>query len=786
MMKRERKLHKRPWWGTSLALSLTCFTLALSTVLTGVVTEVGNRTNDSFFRLRNRKTDKSSVIVVVIDDAALSQQGRWPWSRSQLAHLIDILAAGHPRAIGLDMLLSEASDTQDDDALAASMRRAGNVILPAKITTSPAGPLWIEPLPIFAGAALGIGHVQAILDEDGVCRRLPKAEMSLHGRLPMMAALLANAPHAGKEAAGLGGTEVLRPSAVTIDYRGLASGGPPFVGPFPTVSAASLFSGGKYDLRQQTVLVGFAGTGLEDELLTPLSYTAPSPGVLIQANMVDTLERSRALKTANPFGQVALLLVICLLGGKVMQRQNYLRIAVWITVSAATTYFLAYGCFLVWGLQFELGPAIVAEILIVPLGQLQHILLLQGLIGTSLVNLQKQAEGLPLHIAGILSPQLEVSRPLARLTDAESKLNLISRTHEQIAVVSVFQQSLLGGMRDGIAVFDDIGNQMFENAAWKEFLASCGWTQADSWQDLLRALPASRSRPTGVAPQPKAEEYTASTQIDNEILIAGRLWRISMVTLAAVSAVDRPLCMVLTADLTPQMERDQARQQALQFITHELRTPLVSLLGFAELLQHFPEQAKEAGAAGVIQQESERLIALTTMFLECLKLETSLPVITPRETDIEALIQQTNSLAGPLCMASNKRLIVTIPPGQTIIYADGAMMTGALLNLVANAVKYGDDKTDIEVRAGVEGDTVTFGVYNCGPRIPEDEIPLLFTPQYRMMQNTKGRTGWGIGLAFVKRVMDAHRGEVLVRSNDVETSFQLLLPVQLPKNGARS
>ena len=50
------------------------------------------------------------------------------------------------------------------------------------------------------------------------------------------------------------------------------------------------------------------------------------------------------------------------------------------------------------------------------------------------------------------------------------------------------------------------------------------------------------------------------------------------------------------------MERDQARQQALQFITHELRTPLVSLLGFAELLQHFPEQAKAAGAANVIQQ----------------------------------------------------------------------------------------------------------------------------------------------------------------------------------------
>lgn len=74
---------------------------------------------------------------------------------------------------------------------------------------------------------------------------------------------------------------------------------------------------------------------------------------------------------------------------------------------------------------------------------------------------------------------------------------------------------------------------------------------------------------------------------------------------------------------------------------------------------------------------------------------------------------------------------------------------------------------------------------NQGPRIPEQEIPLLFTPQYRMLENTLGRTGWGIGLAFVKRVMDAHGGEVRVRSNDVETCFQLLLPVQSSANGEK-
>jgi signal transduction histidine kinase len=242
---------------------------------------------------------------------------------------------------------------------------------------------------------------------------------------------------------------------------------------------------------------------------------------------------------------------------------------------------------------------------------------------------------------------------------------------------------------------------------------------------------------------------------------------------------DKALYMVLTADLTPQMERDQARQQALQFITHELRTPLVSLQGFAELLQYFPEQAKAAGAVATIHRESERLVALTSMFLECLRLETTLPVIAPALTDAETLMNRACSLAQPLCAASDKNLAVTIPQDKVGLYLDLAMMTGALLNLIANAVKYGTEETEIKARVEHLDDQVVFSVCNQGARIPEDELSRLFIPQYRMSENATGRTGWGIGLAFVKRVMDAHGGEVLVKSNEAETCFQLVLPVHL-------
>jgi signal transduction histidine kinase len=109
------------------------------------------------------------------------------------------------------------------------------------------------------------------------------------------------------------------------------------------------------------------------------------------------------------------------------------------------------------------------------------------------------------------------------------------------------------------------------------------------------------------------------------------------------------------------------------------------------------------------------------------------------------------------------------------------MITGALLNLIANAIKYGRDDTDIDVSAELFEDSAVFSVSNQGNRIPEAEIPQLFLPQYRMLGNSNGLTGWGIGLTFVKRVMDAHGGKVQVRSTDTDTCFQLQLPVHRPQ-----
>src|ERR1700687_5005299 len=158
-------------WRSWLAPSLLLFVAACLLSLTYPVDELGKRANDLYFRLHQHSSPSSQVALVVVDDASLGRYGRWPWPRKRLAELIRAIHAHRPRAIGIDILLSEPEDEQNDSALAGSIRDAGNVVLVDKITGSPGGKLWVEPLRRFAAASAGVGHVQVALDADGILAR---------------------------------------------------------------------------------------------------------------------------------------------------------------------------------------------------------------------------------------------------------------------------------------------------------------------------------------------------------------------------------------------------------------------------------------------------------------------------------------------------------------------------------------------------------------------------------------------------------------------------------------
>ena len=145
------------------------------------VEELSRRTGDMYFRLRGSQGTSPHVAMILIDDASLERYGRWPWKRSLLAQVVRAASIEHPNALGLDILLSETEDETNDRELAKALKDAGNTVLVAKISNSPQGRLWVEPLPLFAQNAVAVGHAQAALGPDSICRSVPVRELSLEG-----------------------------------------------------------------------------------------------------------------------------------------------------------------------------------------------------------------------------------------------------------------------------------------------------------------------------------------------------------------------------------------------------------------------------------------------------------------------------------------------------------------------------------------------------------------------------------------------------------------------------
>ena len=101
---------------------------------------------------------------------------------------------------------------------------------------------------------------------------------------------------------------------------------------------------------------------------------------------------------------------------------------------------------------------------------------------------------------------------------------------------------------------------------------------------------------------------------------------------------------------------------------------------------------------------------------------------------------------------------------------------GALLKLVINAIKYGSPGTDIRVSCTQCAGEIVLEVRNRGQSIPENEIPRLFDPYYRASKVESGASGWGLGLAFVKRIAEKHGGWVTAESLDQANIFEIHLP----------
>ena len=217
------------------------------------------------------------------------------------------------------------------------------------------------------------------------------------------------------------------------------------------------------------------------------------------------------------------------------------------------------------------------------------------------------------------------------------------------------------------------------------------------------------------------------------------------------------------------------RSDFVNNFSHEFKTPIVSIAGFASLLRRgdlTEEQRQEYMEA--IEEESMRLSAMATNVLNLSKIENQ--AILGQKTRFNLSEQIRSCILLLERKWSDKHLDLSLDFDEYEIYADQEMLKQVWINLLDNATKFTPEYGLIRVTIQQQTEQLIVSVMNTGSTIPGDKLERICQKFYQADEShaTKGN---GVGLAIVKKVVDLHRGKVEVSSEENSTTFTVMLPV---------
>jgi signal transduction histidine kinase len=214
-------------------------------------------------------------------------------------------------------------------------------------------------------------------------------------------------------------------------------------------------------------------------------------------------------------------------------------------------------------------------------------------------------------------------------------------------------------------------------------------------------------------------------------------------------------------------------------IVHEMRTPLNSIIAYADLMQR-PAISREQCVqfAEIIRSEAERISEMANNFLDLARLQSGRASLARDPVDLNTVIQLSVNVIKP--QADEKAIIISLDTPERVppVIGDAQRLHQALLNLLSNAVKYSPQGSQITVRARHEKNRLSVSVSDKGPGIPPEALPNIFERFYRVPGTERHITGTGLGLTITQQIIEAHGGEITVESElGKGTTFTFTLPV---------
>lgn len=228
-------------------------------------------------------------------------------------------------------------------------------------------------------------------------------------------------------------------------------------------------------------------------------------------------------------------------------------------------------------------------------------------------------------------------------------------------------------------------------------------------------------------------------------------------------------------------QANRAKTLFLANMTHELKTPLNSMLGYSQYLKMPQLGALNKGqseAVSSIESSGRHLLKLVEQILEYSRMEAGRIPLDRSQCDIAALIHESVQSFHTACRQKGIELMEDLPSGPVRTECDQTRMRQVMDNLLSNAIRHTDADGQIQVSLLEGSENILIRVKDNGAGIPPEDQDRIFEPfEQSVSRKSTKREGTGLGLAIVKRIVDMHQGFITLQTTEGSgTTFTIGLP----------
>jgi CHASE2 domain-containing sensor protein/signal transduction histidine kinase len=737
------------------------------------------------------------IILVAIDDFSLQQLGRWPWPRERHAQLINQLTAAKPRALGLDIILVEPESRGEilgagDAALQKALEKNAGAVLPIVMINPGTGLAAGLPIPALAQAARKLGHIHLEHDSDGVVRSVFLNE-SLNGqRWPYFALALAQLgrPTLQPAASAANPTETV----INSVWKRTQQLHIPFAasGQFQSVPYVSVLRGEvpAEFFTDKYVLVGATAMGLTDSYPTPVSGTSGAmPGVEIHANALASILDGRAIKIA-PSWLAALLSMVPVLLALVGYLLLSPRLALVIAAGLLGATLMASYLSLQAGLWVAPSAAALVLMLSYPLWSWRRLEAAITYLGQEFIRLDDEPHLLP----EAPSPSQEAIEDML-----ERRINAMKNAARRVRELRKFVSNSLDNLPDATLVTTTAGHILLANQQAKDYFKEHALTGStlDSASIFSLLAPLATPQPIDL---PANSNFQWKSLLDpqqvatltNGVSVTDARQRDLLVKSAPCYSTTQVLTgwIVSVTDISPIRAAERSRDETLRFLSHDMRAPQASILALLELQAEPTSALSQPELFSRIEKASRRTLGLADNFVQLARAEAHEYRLD--EVDFQDLLFDATDEMWSVAKGKQIEITTEIDPAHDyFVVVDRALMTRALTNLLSNAINYSPEGSRVVclltlMPAGENPGTqpatcqrfISCKIRDTGYGIAIEDQKKLFHRFARVdLPNQPRHDGIGLGLVFVKTVVERHAGKISLVSLPGEgTCFTLVLP----------